>query len=33
MRKLAERGLIEISRRAIRVIDKEGLELIAQIET
>jgi CRP/FNR family transcriptional regulator len=32
MRKLAERGLIEISRRAIRVIDREGLELIAQIE-
>lgn len=33
MRKLAERGLIEISRQAIRVIDREGLEVIAQIET
>jgi CRP/FNR family transcriptional regulator len=33
MRKLAERGLIEISRQAIHLIDREGLESIAQIET
>lgn len=32
LRKLAERGLIEISRQEIRVLDQEGLELIAQIE-
>ena len=33
LRKLAERDLIEISRKEIRVIDREGLELTAQIET
>lgn len=33
LRKLAERGLIELSRQEIRVLDQAGLELVAQIES
>lgn len=32
LRKLSERGLIEISRQEIRILDRRELELVAQIE-